>query len=419
MTETADPARPAAGRTAAVAFIYVTIALDMISMGIVIPVLPKLVLDFLGGDAAHTAKIVGLFSIAWATMQFIFSPLLGSLSDRFGRRPVVLISNFGLGFDYLLMALAPGIWLLFVGRVIAGITAASISTAYAYITDVTAPEKRAAAFGKMSMLFGLGFVCGPWLGGELGGISPRLPFWVAAALSLFNGCYGLLILPESLPRERRGAFSWRRANPLGSLILLSSQRELFGLAGVNLIMQVAHASLPSLFILYGLYRYGWDTTTAGRCLAMIGLSQAIVGGFLVRPIVTRLGERTSLIVGLAFGMMGFLLFGLASSTFAMFASIPVLALWGIGGPALQALMTRRVLVTEQGQLQGANSSITGVAGMIGPGIFTQVFAYFIQQEGVWYIPGSPYFLAALLMVAAVGLGWLVTRPSRMAVVHAG
>jgi DHA1 family tetracycline resistance protein-like MFS transporter len=408
MAEETGAPRPG-GRRAALAFIFVTIGLDMIAMGIVIPVLPQLVLQFMAGDTATAVRVTGVFSMVWALMQFLWSPFLGALSDRFGRRPVVLISNFGLGLDYILMALAPGITLLFVGRIIAGITAASISTSGAYIADVMPPEKRAGAFGMMSVFFGLGFILGPGLGGLLGAISPRLPFWVAAGLSLANATYGLFVLPESLPPEKRGKFSWRRASPLGSFQLLRSHRELFGLATISFVIQIAHASLPSVFVLYGIYRYGWDSGTVGGVLSSVGFCQALVGGGLVRPAVSRLGERLALLVGLACGMIAFLTFGIASTGIGFVLGVPIMALWGLAGPALQGLMSRRIAASEQGQLQGALSSLAGIAGMFSPGLFTGVFAYFIEQQGAWHQPGAPFLLAAGIMAVAVTVAVVVAR----------
>src|SRR4051794_33487028 len=250
-------------RRAAFIFVFITVLLDMLALGIVIPVLPRLVVDFLAGDAARAADYLGLFGTAWALMQFLCSPIHGALADRFGRRPVILISNFGLSLDYVLMALSPNIWWLFVGRVISGISAASISTAYAYIADVTPADQRAARFGMLGVAFGAGFVFGPALGGLAGNIDPRLPFWIAAALSLGNACYGLIILPESLSRDRRAPFAWRRANPVGSLILLRSHRDLLSLSLVNFLSNLAHASLPSIGVLYMMYRYNWDERIVG------------------------------------------------------------------------------------------------------------------------------------------------------------
>jgi DHA1 family tetracycline resistance protein-like MFS transporter len=262
-------ASPASG--AAVAFIFVTILLDMFALGLIMPILPKLVESFLDNDTASAARVFGLFGTVWAAMQFFFSPILGGLSDRFGRRPVVLLSNLGLGLDYVLMALAPSLSWLFVGRVISGITAANVSTAFAYIADVTPPEQRAAVFGKIGVAFGAGFILGPAIGGLLGGMDPRLPFRVAASLSFTNTLYGWLILPESLPPERRVPFRWKNANPLGALHLLRSNRVLGGLSVVNFIAQLAHVVLPSTFVLYATFRYGWDATTVGLTLAMVGI----------------------------------------------------------------------------------------------------------------------------------------------------
>src|SRR5512146_1322004 len=276
---------PSAGRRqAAVLFILVTVMLDVLSFGIIIPVLPKLVEDFMSGDTAQAASIYGLMGMAWALMQLVCSPIQGALSDRFGRRPVVLFSNLGLGLDYILMALAPDITWLFAGRVISGIASSSFSTAGAYIADVTPPDKRAAAFGMIGAAFGLGFVLGPAAGGLLGASDPRLPFWGAAATSLVNACYGYFVLPESLPRDKRMSFSWKRANTVGSLVLLRSHHELFGLAAVAFLGYLAHAVLPSTAVLYVGYRYGWGTTGVGLMMAGVGVAAMIVQGGLIGPI---------------------------------------------------------------------------------------------------------------------------------------
>src|SRR6476620_9556174 len=272
-------------RRGVAAFIFVTILLDMFALGLILPILPKLVDSFVDNDTATAARIFGLFGTAWAVMQFIFSPILGALSDRFGRRPVVLLSNFGLALDYVLMALAPSLTWLFIGRVISGITSASVSTAFAYIADVTPPEKRAAVFGKVGVAFGAGFILGPALGGLLGSIDPRLPFWVAAGLSFANALYGFVVLPESLPPERRAPFRWKSANPLGALHLLRANRVLTGLSVVNFIAQLAHVVLPSIFVLYATYRYGWDTTTVGLTLALVGICSMVAQGTAIGPIV--------------------------------------------------------------------------------------------------------------------------------------
>jgi MFS transporter, DHA1 family, tetracycline resistance protein len=398
-------------RRPAIPFIFITVVLDVLALGVMLPVLPELIKQFMGGNTATAAEIFGVFGTVWAAMQFVFSPVMGVLSDRFGRRPVILISNFALGFDYLVMALAPSIGWLFLGRTVSGIGGASFGPAGAYIADVMPPEKRAHGFGIIGAAWGLGFVLGPAMGGVLGAIDLRLPFYVAAALTLLNAMYGLFVLPESLPRERRRPLDFRRASPVGSLKLLRSHRELAGLATVNFLYYMAHEVLPSVYVLYVAYRYGWGDRTVGLTLAGVGLATAIVQGGLVRPVVARLGERRSMILGLLGGTAGLLLFGLAAVPWVFWIGIVVSAVMGFYGPAVQGLMTHRVSPSEQGQLQGANSSIMGITGMLGPGLFTMTFAYFISGPAVRFgLPGAPYLLAALFLVAAMFVGWRATRP---------
>jgi MFS transporter, DHA1 family, tetracycline resistance protein len=330
----------------------------------------------------------------------VFSPLLGGLSDRFGRRPVILLSNFGLAADYVLMALAPSLAWLFLGRVISGITSASISTAFAYIADTTAAEKRAAMFGRIGVAFGAGFILGPALGGLVGDFSPRLPFWVAAALSLVNGLYGLLILPESLPKERRAPFRWKSANPIGMLPLLRSSRALAGLQAANFFAQLAHVVLPSTFVLYAGYRYGWDVKAVGLTLAIVGVCSMVVQGVAIGPIVKRFGERRALLMGLAFGAAGFLIYGAAPTGTWFLVGIPVMSLWGVSGAATQALMTQMVAPDQQGKLQGATASVQSLSQLVGPFLFTLTFAYFISDTAPLKLPGAPFLLAAALLVLA-------------------
>ncbi len=399
--EVSKAASPARG--AAVAFIFVTILLDMFALGLIMPILPKLVESFVDNDTARAARIFGLFGTAWALMQFFFSPILGGLSDRFGRRPVVLLSNFGLGLDYVLMALAPSLIWLFVGRVISGITSASVSTAFAYIADVTAPAQRAAVFGKVGVAFGAGFILGPALGGLLGGMDPRLPFWVAAGLSFANTLYGFLILPESLPLERRSAFRWKSANPIGSLRLLRSDPVLTGLSVTNFFAQVAHVALPSTFVLYATYRYGWDATTVGLTLAMVGFCAMAVQGVAIGPIVRSIGERRALLLGLGCAAVGFMIFGMAPSGRLFWLGIPVMALWGVAGAATQALMTQLVAPDQQGQLQGATTSVQSVSQLVGPLLFTLTFGYFIGAQAPLELPGAPFLLASVLLLLALAI----------------
>ena len=326
---------------------------------------------------------------------------MGGLSDRFGRRPVVLLSNFGLALDYVLMALAPSLAWLFVGRVISGITSASISTSFAYIADITPPEKRAAVFGKVGAAFGAGFILGPAIGGLLGGMDPRLPFWVAAGLSFANTLYGFLILPESLPSDRRSPFRWKSANPLGSLHLLRSDRVLAGLSLANFFGQVAHVVLPSTFVLYATYRYGWDAATVGLTLALVGICAMVVQGAGIGPIVGRLGERRALLLGLGCGAIGFLIFGVAPTGRLFWLGIPMMAFWGVAGAATQSLMTRLVAPDQQGQLQGATNSVQSVSQLVGPFLFTLTFAYFIGAQAPAKLPGAPFLLASALLLLAL------------------
>ncbi|MEP7312628.1 MAG: TCR/Tet family MFS transporter [Pseudomonadota bacterium] len=389
--------------SAAFIFIFVTVVLDMMAVGIVAPVLPKLIIEFEGGDIGRAAGYVGLFATLWAAMQFIFSPLIGVASDHFGRRSVILLSNFGLGFDYLLMALAPSLGWLLIGRIVSGITSASYPTAGAYIADVTPPEERAAKFGMLGAAFGLGFIVGPALGGVLGGIDLRLPFWVAGALSLCNAAYGYFILPESLPPERRQPFNLKRANVLGSLRLLRSHPELLGLAAAMFVMALAHEALPNVFVLYTDQRFGWGETTVGIALAVIGVASVVVSMLLVRPLVRKLGERDAAILGLSFGIAGFCIFAAATTGSVFLIGIAFVALWGIAGPSMQALMSHRVDAREQGQLQGAIGSMRAITGMLGPILFTQVFAAAVGK-GHPAALGAPYFLAAALLTAALAIG---------------
>jgi MFS transporter, DHA1 family, tetracycline resistance protein len=405
-------ATPPPMRRAAFAFVFVTVLLDMLALGIIIPVLPRLILDFVGGDAVRGADYLGLFGTAWALMQFVFSPIHGALSDRFGRRPVILLSNFGLGLDYILMALAPSLAWLFVGRIISGISAASIATSYAYVADVTEPDRRAGLFGMLGAAFGIGFVLGPALGGIAGSYDPRLPFWIAAGLSLLNGLYGLFILPESLPPEKRAPFKWRFANPIGSAILLRSQPRLARYASIIFLSHLAHASLPNIGVLYMMYRYRWDERAVGFVMAGIGVCSMIVQGGLIRVAMKHLGEARALLLGLGFGVAGFAAFGLAATGFWFLAGIPLLALWGFASAATMGLMSRLVGPSEQGQLQGANASLMGVASLVGPAIFTQSFALAIADHAPIYVPGAPFLLATVMLLVAMMVAISTMRSSQ-------
>ena len=405
MAETSSPGP----RRAAVTFILITILLDILALGMIVPVLPDLVKEFEGGDTAAAARMIGLFGSVWASMQFLISPTLGAISDHVGRRRIILLSNFGLGLDYIFMALAPSLGWLFVGRVISGVTAASIPTAFAYIADVTPPEKRAKSYGLLGAAFGVGFVFGPVMGGILGHYGPRLPFWVAAGLSLTNAMYGLFVLPESLPPGKRGAFDWRRANPMGSLRLLRAYPRLLGFASVHFLYFLAHQSLQTVFVLYAGYRYGWDQRMVGICLGAVGLSIGLVQGVLVGRVVHRYGERTAMITGLTLGGLGFVIYGLAPTGAWFLAGVPVMAFFGLYGPSAQGMMTKIVGPSEQGKLQGALTSVASLTGIIGPTIFSLIFAAFIGSLVNAHLPGAPFVVAGACLIVAMVIAERITR----------
>jgi MFS transporter, DHA1 family, tetracycline resistance protein len=394
------PNKPRAPGSAAFIFIFITVALDMLAVGITVPVLPKLIIHFQQGDVAKAAIYVGLFATLWAAMQFIFAPIIGAASDHFGRRPVILLSNLGLGLDYLLMALAPTLSWLFVGRILSGITAASYPTAGAYIADVTPAAERASRFGMLGAAFGLGFIVGPAVGGLLGSIDLRLPFWVAGALSLLNATYGYFILPESLRPDRRRAFTLCNASVFSGLRLLRSHPELLGFASVLFLMSLAHEALPNVFVLYADQRYGWSAARVGSALALIGIGSVIVSMLLVKPLVHNLGERRAAIFGVCCGITGFALFAVAPIGSVFLVGMAFVSLWGVANPSIQSLMSRRVDATEQGKLQGTLGSMRALTGMIGPLLFTQVFAVSVGYEKAAAL-GAAFGLAALLLLGAL------------------
>jgi MFS transporter, DHA1 family, tetracycline resistance protein len=408
-----SPAPVTTVRRAALAFIFFTVLLDILAFGLIIPVLPHLIKTFAGGDIAQATLWHGLFATGFMVMQFFMTPIQGALSDRFGRRPVILVSNLGLAVDFLIMALAQTLPLLFLGRLLSGMTSASFSTANAYIADVTPPEKRAAAFGKLGMAFGLGFTLAPVFGAWLGAIDLRLPFYAAALLCSANFCYGFFVLPESLPPERRAPFEWRRANPLGSLRLLRSHPELFGLACVTFLMGLAHLVYPTTFVLYADYRFGWGLEMVGWTLLIVGVLSVVVQGGLVGRIVKALGERRALLFGTLMGTLGFTAYGFAPNGWWFWAAMPLAALWGVANPAAQALMTRHVSPQEQGRLQGAIGSLNSIAGILGPTLFTQTLATVAQAHvhDVW--AGATFWLAAAIVALGGFLAWHATRDSAL------
>lgn len=401
-----------AKRKAALAFIFIVVLIDVLAFGLIIPVLPHLIEDFVGGDTAHAAYWVGAFGMLFAAIQFVSSPIQGALSDRFGRRPVILLSCLGLGLDFVLMALAPTLAWLVVGRVISGVMSASFTTANAYIADVVPADQRAKSFGMIGAAFGVGFVVGPLLGGFLGEIDLRLPFWFAGGLALLNFAYGLFVLPESLPPANRSPrFDWSHANPFGAFALLRRYPQVFGLAAVVFIAQLAHYVYPSIFVLFADYRYGWGAREVGYVLAVVGICSVIVNAVLVGRIVPRIGERRALVFGLSCGVLGFVIYALAGNGWVFLIGLPVSALWALATPATQALITREVGPEVQGRIQGALMSAVSVAGIIGPPLFAGSFGFFIDARTPFHAPGAPWAIAALLLAVAVVIALRVTRPA--------
>lgn len=390
-------------RNAAMPFIIITVMLDMLGIGMIIPVLPKLVTTLYGGDISTGASLFGWFVASYALMQFIFSPVLGNLSDAYGRRPIILSSLLGAGLDYLMMAFAPTWKWLFIGRIISGITGANISAANAYIADISAPEDRAKNFGMIGACFGVGFILGPALGGLLGGYGLRVPFMAAAALNLLNALYGFFVLPESHVKENRRPFNWKRANPLASLQGLAHYPVVLGLTAVIALERIAHDSLPSTWVLYTTYRFNWTELDNGLSLALVGIMFAIVSAGLTGKMVKKLGERKAIILGLVMGSLSFLVYGLATKGWMMYAMIVLGSIGGIGGAAIQSLITKMVSASEQGAVQGIISSIQAVAAIIGPLMATNLFGYFTSPAAPVHLPGAAFIASSILVAISAML----------------
>ena len=396
-------------RTAAVPFILATILIDMLGIGLIVPVLPKLVTSMYGGTLSDGSFIFGWFVASYALMQFLFSPVLGNLSDAVGRRPVILLSLFGAGLDYLLMAFAPSLGWLFAGRVIAGITGANIAAANAYIADVTPLEDRARNFGLIGACFGVGFIVGPALGGLLGQYGLRTPFMAAAGLTLLNALYGFFVLPESHPKERRRPFDWRVANAFSSLSALGRNPIALGLVGTITLERLAHDSLPATWVLYTTYRFNWTEAQNGFSLALVGVMYAIVAGGLTGMIIRRLGERRALMYGLLTGAFTFLLYGVASRGWILYLGIMIGSLGGVAVPAIQAIITRITPANEQGAMQGALASIQSLAAILGPLMAANLFGFFTSPRAPIHLPGAAFLLSALLVAAGAILAGLGSR----------
>lgn len=394
-----------ARRKAALPFILVTIIIDVLGIGLLIPVLPELVTELAGGDLSQGSAYYGWFIAVYAAMQFLFAPVLGGLSDRFGRRPVLLISLLGGGLDYLVMAVAPNLTILFIGRVISGITGANITAANAYIADVSAPHERAKNFGLLGAAFGIGFILGPAIGGLLAGIDLRAPFYAAAFMSLLNWLYGAFVLPESLKPESRRAYSWRRANPLGSLAALRKNALVGGLAFVYVCVGLAQNSVHSVWVLYTTYRFEWTPFLNGLSLTFVGILSAVVQGWLVRLVVPRLGERKAVLLGLATSTLAFALYGFTTAGWMMYVVMAIGGLGGLAGPAAQALISRAVRSDEQGEVQGALASLMSLTGVVAPLASTMLFAHFTGPAAPVDLPGAPLFMAAALAAVSLWVCW--------------
>ena len=401
-------------RKAALVFIFITVLIDVVAFGVIIPVLPHLVQEFVGGDTSTAAYWTGAFAFAFSVVQFFSTPIQGALADRYGRRPVILISCLGLGLDFIFMALAPNLAWLFVGRIISAATSASFTTANAYIADVTPPDQRAKGFGMIGAAFGLGFIVGPLIGGVLGDVDHRLPFWFSAGLALLNFCYGLFVLPESLPREKRTpAFDWHHAKPMGGVKMLRNYPQIWGLVAVIFVANFAHYVYPSTFVLFADAAYGWKEKQAGYVLSAVGVLSVIVNVLLVGRVVKALGERRALMFGLTCGTLGFLIYGMASKGWMFVAGLPVSALWAIAAPATQALITRQVPADAQGRIQGSMSSLVSLAGIFAPAVFAGAFGFFIGPHAPVRLPGIAFLIAALMLAIAAFVAWRFTDAAHL------
>lgn len=385
-------------KQAAIGFIFITMLIDITGWGIIIPVIPKLIEELIQGDISEAAKIGGWLTFAYAITQFICAPLIGNLSDKFGRRPVILISLFGFAIDYLFLSMAPTIGWLFVGRIIAGVTGASITTASAYIADVSTPENRAKNFGMVGAAFGLGFIIGPVIGGLLGQYGARVPFYAAAVLCMLNFIYGLFILPESLDKSNRREFDWKRANPVGALLNLRKYPQVIGLITSVFILYVASHAVQGNWSYYTMYKFKWDEKMVGISLGVIGVLVALVQGGLIRWVNPKLGNEKSIYVGFALYALGMFMFAFATQSWMMFAFLVPYCLGGIAGPALQSVISGDVPPTEQGEIQGTLTSLMSASAIVGPPLMSMLFYYFTHDQAPVQFAGAPFILGGVMML---------------------
>ena len=401
-------------RNPAIAFIFITIVIDVLGIGIIIPVLPKILLELTGKGLSEASQLSGYLMASYAVMQFVFSPIIGGLSDKYGRRPVILASLFGFFLDYMILVYAPTMAWLFVGRILAGITGASFTTATAYIADISNDENRSKNFGMVGAAFGLGFIIGPPIGGILGSIGTRVPFMFAAGLALVNALYGYFILPESLAKENRRDFDWKRANPIGSLKNLGRYPALIGLVGALFCLQIAGQTHPSTWSYFTMKEFNWNSDQVGWSLAFVGLIVAIVQGGLNRIINPKIGDRNSVIIGLLFYGAGFILFSFATKGWMMYIFMIPFGLGGIAGPALQSLITKQVAPNEQGELQGGITSLQSITTIIGPLVASNLFSYYSDGKDHFQFPGAAFFMAGVLTFLALGIA-LKSFPKKQSV----
>ncbi|MDR6525675.1 DHA1 family tetracycline resistance protein-like MFS transporter [Chryseobacterium rhizosphaerae] len=401
------------GRKAAIGFIFITLLIDITGWGIILPVVPKLIGELIHSDLSEAAKYGGWLGFAYAITQFIFAPIVGNLSDQYGRRPIILISLFGFSIDYVLLAIAPSMGWLFFGRIIAGLTGASLSTASAYIADISTDEDRAKNFGLIGAAFGLGFIIGPVIGGLLGHYGARVPFYVAAILCMVNFLYGLFVLPESLEKDKRRSFSWKRANPIGTFNFLRKQSKISTLVVALIFVYVALHAVQSNWHFFAMYKFNWTERMVGLSLGLLGLLIGLVQGVLIRWTTPKLGEQKSVYLGLLFYALGLMLFAFTNQGWMMFVFLIPYSLGGICGPALQSIISKNVPSNEQGELQGALASLVSATSIIGPPIMTNLFYYFTHDEAPFEFSGAPFFLASILMaISAIIIYFSFQRKSK-------
>lgn len=404
---------PVATGKAALSFVFITLLLDVIGLSIIVPVFPRLIEELIHGDISQASQWSGLLTFAYAIMQFLCAPIIGNLSDQYGRRPVLLLSLFGFGIDYIFLALAPGIWWLFAGRIIAGIFGASFTTATAYIADISTDENRAQNFGMIGAAFGLGYIIGPGLGGLLSELGPRVPFIAAAILTFINVIYGYFVLPESLAKESRRPFEWKRANPLGALLSLKKHKGLMGgLIVAMVFVYVADHAVMSTWSFINIKKFNWSNAMIGLSLTAAGVMVVIVQGGLIRIISPRLGNQKSIFLGMSLYAIALSLFAFASESWMMFVFLIPYCIGGITGPSLQSMISKNVAPNAQGELQGSITSLMSVTAIIGPLLMTNLFTWFTGPAAPVQFPGAPFLAGAVLMIISIIIAALSLKRSK-------